>query len=805
MKSVLIAKDVTQTTRFNFEENIGIITLTNLLKVFRKDGYKLKSFPMNDLLFKLVNESKRKSIEITSNYISFFPSLEEEEKSEMKKIIYNIIAKRSSVYLTSSEHNLNAAKLALVKGEIRSVASMLYYSLHKFLSGRYYNLLNTKFELSDLEIQITELEHFTSQIFYKSTERFNATNEDISLSNYEDKLKYTSKTINPFLFLLYDLKDINELKLDVNPIIKFLSQKILLIDLEDEGESIIEKIDECINESKRRKVGEKKQERQEREVNAAIAYSLKKLLEKPEESSIWGLFIICLRLYWLRQNADYDYDFEVKTSTREMALLLSYIEKYQKETVEFYEEKKSNRLSEEKGYTKKDLIPQDMDVIEKVKDSTESFFVEFSFPLEIKEEKQIHVYMTALHVDIEFSHEKIISMMNLMSRISNKVKYFTYTAKPGEFELNIHVNEEGRWTFWFDNDFQNQFLLSEYDLAYYYERFINELENVFEKYGSKFSAEFLISQPIILEESRKSLISLKNINIFNKSIVYRKKYLLELLESRLKKMLNLHPYSELTIGNVKLIINLEFQTNESVFSVLPYKDLSISFVNHNKEESDNINAILNFIILDEELMDDMSTKEKSEYSRTFERLTERLMGKLETEDIYYNQFISIEEIEYFDYVNNLEVSDDLLEELQVFFNELSYKLISEGKYIDAMNLLTTIEGKIPYNSYLYATKGMLYLRSNEIDKELAIVEGEKLYQLAIQNWSDTKEEPSTSDFEKKFYIELTRFYIYRHINQEKAEEFLNKAFDIESNEDLNEEAKEIEIEFVSMRENDELL
>src|SRR5690606_27166933 len=45
----------------------------------------------NSITFKLINETKRKSIEITPNYISFFPSLEEEDKSRepVKKTILN--------------------------------------------------------------------------------------------------------------------------------------------------------------------------------------------------------------------------------------------------------------------------------------------------------------------------------------------------------------------------------------------------------------------------------------------------------------------------------------------------------------------------------------------------------------------------------------------------------------------------------------------------------------------------------------------------------------------------------------------
>jgi hypothetical protein len=313
LTKILSSKLITGTTRFNFDFKLTSSMAVQLLKEF-KNEYNEKSITFGVL--KLVNNEKKATVEIARDFISFYPPLSDNEIEHTRKRVYKHIAKKSKVYFTTSNKNLELSIASLLADDIRSCTSLLYYALHKFLNGEMYNYLNSKLELEDYEIEIKEIEHFTSANYKKFVEKTDL-DDKLTVDNFTRNLCIKRQRVDPFLLVKYILiENIEDYADEFKPYIDYLCNS-LFGELYS-GVSLEEILNTCISEI----TNNVEKSSPEEEVKAAIAFAILKSLSS-ESKTMWLLHALMLRLYWLRQTADYEFDFEVKTSVREMSILLS--------------------------------------------------------------------------------------------------------------------------------------------------------------------------------------------------------------------------------------------------------------------------------------------------------------------------------------------------------------------------------------------------------------------------------------------------------------------------------------------------
>lgn len=325
MAEILKPKSSNGTTRFYTK--ISQVMRNNLENEFKNEYPKIRRYEEYSKLYSSDNASL---IEITDRYISFFPENKEMEEIYRKRI-YKHVASKANVYYTSAIDNLDSALTSLLSDNVRSSVSSLYYSTHKFLTSESYKYMYSEFDKETDSSFELDIEHFTSEMYGKYfVNKFLKENNEIDLGeinkeNCMDILKTGRGNLNPFSlsYLIFSKKISKNMTNIIKNYIPFLYKIIT-----DEDFSINPTIETKINKLKEI---EDRQSNKEEKVTAAIAHALRCYFESENKGMIWGFFALTLRLYWLRQTADYDFDFEVKTSVREISITISTIKDFIKE------------------------------------------------------------------------------------------------------------------------------------------------------------------------------------------------------------------------------------------------------------------------------------------------------------------------------------------------------------------------------------------------------------------------------------------------------------------------------------------
>lgn len=239
--------------------------------------------------------------------------------------------------------------------------------------------------------------------------------------------------------------------------------------------------------------------------------------------------VIALRLYWLRQTADYEFDFEVKTSVREMSILYSIVNNFlTNEVWDSMEQEKDDKAFIYSTEKSEDSHPNLKYSNDEPGYQTSLYNVDYKFPLEIKLKDNVLAFITAVHLDISFNINEILTALNLCENITNKGRYFIYEVDGTlPSALYVYINDEGRWTFWFSEDSIEEKLITNDDLINAVGSFMNSLVascreiNIFKE-----CFNLALSRPIFLQEMPGTLFT-NDLMYLQESINLRKNNLLD--------------------------------------------------------------------------------------------------------------------------------------------------------------------------------------------------------------------------------------------------------------------------------------
>ncbi|GKV67614.1 hypothetical protein NCCP2716_01120 [Sporosarcina sp. NCCP-2716] len=741
-------------TKFYFGRVIDEFTFTQLITEFCEEGYetnKSHSNPLSDhFILKMISNREKKAIEISPNSISFFPILEDENEIEdIRKKIFKHVAKRYEVYNITSRENLTSSITSLLKNDLRSCASLLYYSFHKYTNTLLYNYYNKELKMTDNEIIFDEIEHYTSSMFYKFTEEIKK-NDEIDLEKSSELLERlthhsSKKNIDPFMLLKYTWKIEEKSNSFLTPNIIYLSNYLFKVDYTaKDSVDAYKKIFEDLS---------REDTSQEINVKKAIAFSFIMSLEKDSEKEIWMLYVIALRLYWLRQTADYEFDFDVNTSVKEMAKMVHSI----KSLIELNQEEVDTIVD--------DFIPlQKSSLNDEIVEETESkegaiscplYSVDYKFPKYIikeEREKNVTLFMSVIHLDSEFDKDKILGALNFTPHITNKSDCFIYEVSNKDISvfLYIHFSSEGRWLFWFQNDAVSINTYSEKDLKNACEDFFTSLSESYKDFHTvKLDTNLVGTNPIHLNE-KSSFIEIDGLNMLEFELAKRKLHFKKQLNRILESMLFIDEEGKL-FGAIEFDFDIEFGLeltipfNRKISSILD-KQLPMVYVK--------------FIITD----DDDLTNDEFDF----------ILSGLNTESKSINLiniFMSSHEIQNFIFEEkSLKVKSAIVN----IVNNISYGEISEGlgKIEGINNVLEKCIELDPTNSIPNATLGYWYFR-NQGDLE----NGKKYYEEAIEKDENFNSGMYVSQLQQKYYYELAKYYCEVEIDKQQALYFITQGLD----------------------------
>lgn len=792
MAKILNPKDVTGTTRFNLDFELSSAVIVQLLKEFRKDYPHIKHNPGS---VKLIDSKCKKGVEISSKFISFFPELTKEEAERVRKRIYKHIAKRSEVYYSTSRESLELSISSLLADDIRSCASLLYYALHKFINGSMYSYLNNQLKIEDYKIKLAEVDHFTSANFYAFSRLNNSSKEEIDSGNYREKLCVKNNSADPFLLIRYVIKgDLEELEGDLLPYTQYISNYLFGVNYDEP--QFEQFLNELITQFFQKKK-EKKPVSQEDEVKASIAFAIEKSLKEEKNKVIWMLYIIALRLYWLRQTADYEFDFEVKTSVREMSILLSSVKSFLDKQSEIEVQKKLGESKAKftepinnKGKTvEQEFEEKDDEIIfENLEKNFRKYSVDIKFPTEIHTNHEVAIFLTALHLDPFFLKEEIILVLNLTERITNDMKYFIFQSTNVLIpHLFVHINEDGRWTAWFEANDLKKFI-SFADLIDVFNEFLEVLK---EGYKNVFDIDFtpvlIYSTPMHVKQPE--LLDLNSIVDVNKSVNWHKRRILSLLTSRLDRILDTPQKNSFSIQINKFVIEFNLIFNATRFlDAVPFDTLFFNKVVDNPDS----NIVINLIVGHYE------TEQIEAIVGTAKRAYIDLINKFNMDNSiegFMLVHVTPDEIE--DFLEPINISENsLLDKILSCLNDVAYDRIMQGK-LEGTEAI--VEKYIKFPTLLpfgLANKGLLNLRDDSLPVDESEEKGKEYYEKAIDIESDTRGEYIIG-LKQKYNYEMARFYLKRKIDLKKGYEYLQKAISFGEEEYFYKDAIKLNDEYMS--------
>ncbi|MCM3198329.1 hypothetical protein [Bacillus cereus] len=795
MPKILNPKDVTGTTRFNLDFELSGTVVIQLLKEFKKDYPNIKHTPSS---VKLIDAEHTKGMEISLKFISFFPELTKERAEKVRKRIYKHIAKKSEVYYSTSRESLELSISSLLADDIRSCASLLYYALHKFINGSMYSFLNEQFNLEDHKIELAEVEHFTSANFYKFTELKSKMDGKINRENYKERLCIKNNSADPFLLIQYVIKgELKGLETCLLPYTEYISKS--LFDKTYDHPELGSDLRGLINEFVKKKT-ERKKIRQEEEVKASIAFAIEKSLIEEENKAFWLLSVLSLRLYWLRQTADYEFDFEVKTSTREMSILLSSVKVFLDRQVEIENKKQQSeaRTKLTEPINNKDKTEeQDLDekeyegLIENTKKNNKKYSVDISFPSEIHIKHEVSVFLTALHLDSIFKKEQIILVLNLTERITNRGHYFIFESESILAPyLYIYINDDGRWTAWFKESNSQNFITSA-GLMEVFNEFLNKLEVAYEKVFGKELAPVLI-QSIPMYVKQQDIQDINSVINVNKTLKSQKGKVLGLITKKLKVILDTprKNINSLKINDFIIEFDLIFNTKRSL-DIVPFDTMFLNKVIKVPENKMLISLVVgNYEGENAGKMLAASKRVYFDLMRNF-NMDNSIEG-------FMPIHVTPDELEaFFREFDENENENVLLEKILGCINDIVYEMIINGKIDGTEEIIDKYIGFPDMVPYALANKGLLYFRNNSLNVDESEKIGKEYYEKAIDLESDKKEE-YIKTLKQKYYYEMARFYLKRKNDLKKALEYIGESINFGEEEQFYAEAVKLNDEIMSV-------
>ncbi|SEN89196.1 hypothetical protein SAMN05192533_12530 [Mesobacillus persicus] len=759
-KFYLKPKEVTGTTRFSFDFDLSAKMFFSLINEF-KDEYNqdIKNINqvMRDKSIKLVNEEKLKSLEITKRYISFYPPINEDGELELiKKRVYKIVSRRASVYDNTSKENLELSICSLISGELRTSASLLYYSLHKFFNGKMYHYFNDVLKIDDNDVSVKELGHFTSAIYYKFISE-NSLNTAINRENYRDNLCINkSGTVDPFKILNYICDFDNDLMDEILPYVLFLSKN--LFDLHALNEQTLEY---CLKKVESFRELKKEEQTQELQVEAAIADALAKYIEEdtPKKKVKYLIIVLTLRLYWLRQTADYDFDFEVKTSTREMSFLLASTRAV---FLRLNNEKKQKgeRLSEKEDQEEliEDSVSGELDV------NLDFYQTRATFPKEIKSKTNYHTFLSAVHLDYNFDKDLIINILNLTDRVTNEGNLFVYkNENPASKPLNIFINDDGRWTVWLTNESKDNLLIST-DIVSNFKEFIHMLKKNFKIFTDNVYEPILISSLPIYSESYKQINSSTLFNMGQSLLNRVNKIKMETVEKIADYFRIPFGPNFIVIGDFTLIVNvLYFPQHSSIF--YPWTRSGMEKV----KKGDLNEGFLTIVVSDEEENELADRREYYKYMAYKAFITE------DTEELNAD-ILFVHPVEFDNFLEGNNTDSKVYSSLVNQLNSICYNKITEGiTTAEIKEILEKCIEKYNTESFPYATLGAWYLRNEKHDLSVSLEKGKEYYELALNVEKEYKDSKYLLDMQLKYYYEVALYHFKRTKDMKLAKEYIEYA------------------------------
>ncbi|WP_316570418.1 hypothetical protein [Neobacillus sp. YIM B06451] len=761
MKKILQPKPINGTTRFYFETKFGFKTFMNLLEEFKNEHVSVKLLSNSHILsFKLINKIEPSAIELTPSYISFFPKIEDKQQiEELRERIYKHVAKRSDVYRRTSKENEELSITSLITGDLRACASLLYYCLHKLVSSLMYDYFNEHLRLDDHEIEHKEVEHFTSGKYLKYF-RNGLPIEPVNKQNY---LTILGHRVKPFKLLRYIISDsqLFEVEKILIPYIEVICKKMFSIDFYDPA--LMEKLDNKINEYNR--LTEKSSQEEEVDVGIALAMKQYKVGINNSLNALLLLDILALRLYWLRQTADYAYDFEVKTSSREMSVLLATVQKlisilsdFEQGTLKENKEiiKEPNHAEQSQKYKQEHSIQQGG-----VSKDVKFFYAPAKFPDEIKVNRaEVFIYMTAIHVDSSFDKEDLLEILNLHEGIRNEGKYFVFESKnPLTSPLYLYINDDGRWTLWFSNKDKGSHFLSNEDLIFGLKELIDTIK---EGYKERFNEDVqfnIVSSLPILNENPKQVDAFSILEL-NHAINNKITILEHEVTNCLRKILKLEYVRKNTLGllDMNLEIKINFSGRNDV-ATIPWFKLIENKVNEKKQNT----AYLSILI--EDSVKDPLIQDRVEYA---EAISSTFINEFGYNSIIRNEIVLLTPQQLNEFLNEKDNDSQIIKGVSSLLNEIAYQEIHLGIVDQRIKSIIELSIEIyPSYSYPIATLGTWYFRNNELTIEESRQKGIEMYSKSIL-LEKNQNENSFLKIEQKYYLELALFQMERELNIDQA-------------------------------------
>lgn len=460
-------------------------------------------------------------------------------------------------------------------------------------------------------------------------------------------------------------------------------------------------------------------------------------------------FALVIRLYWLRQTADYDFDFPVQTSVREMSILLLAVETIIRglDIVEDSDVKvqdyDSSDDAEEFPINNQSQVDSVEDVV------TVNFYrVGYEFPIDVDGDAAL--FMTAVHLDAGFDRQKVIYALQYSSSISDKETHFTYD--PGwaiPSGLCARLDDEGRWTLWFSSSDELGHLYSETDLTTACKEFFNDLALSFYSFhGEVLTMNIVASYPIFVKDpmdtfSTKSLYGLQN------ALSAREAMLEYVFSRRVAKLVQTDLQSKkgrlsLVVGDIELKINVQIGGRNPISEMLSIMNF-IDTETHEAEEQQPRLAIFNVLIIGD-------VEEAEPLRRTLQLVQSAVLKDIidKSELVVGSGYAIVLAEELDNFINGRRSSIQL--EFSNFLNNIAYNLIDEREEFVGSRTLLDAALLIPEcGPMAHATLGFWYFRNPVLDPVTAYETGIEKYEHALSLGEKISFEYQQEMYQKYYY------------------------------------------------------
>lgn len=737
--------------------------------LFINKGYDLE-YRANEIdSYKYIFKKSYRTVEITNEHVFIFPKLKQEDSVQISKDLYKISALKEHVYFETSMEDFYNSKNALLVGNYRSASSSLYYCLHKAITSFLYTYLND-IDSDVHDIGEIEVEHFTERKLFNNPNdlitKLNALDKDNVIENISFLKGNSPQRYNPFNILGLFSEKIGyseELNLVADHFLNLLHDYL-------QSEHLAYNYDRKLKEKLLKWID---------------VYKVSDEINK----NVIFLNCIAARLYWLRQAADYHFDFKILINPKEFILIYQAIEHI------FNRLQFMNKFG---SVINSFDIPPIINILKLISEDKNKSFIEYlgiispnDFPWEIKT-KSIASY-SLLIIASEFKASDLFQSFiskpefvcvfdELYYNDSNPIyclKYMNYIITFNDYgQMKIDVISD-------DNSFTEiSYLLSHSKVI---EKKI--LKVVLENYHCK----VIVSEPNLIygkkqigdiDKITKHLFDLNSVIVEYFKDVYN--YIVSNVQLEIVEVIN-----ELTCvkyilrkGNVVIrIIMVPFK--ECCNSVDSYRFNGASLT---AEEISRIMDVDGVIALYTKIF--VINPKAEEYFKLYSRIIRSVQMNNE---IFYkhsgkmhflDEVVTVEENEFKNKnYNHIINNNEFIDGISILINNDIHDNIMTGDECDYKYLRGLIDELLKWGCttklYLLATKGMLYFNEGNIEK------GIYYYLEAI------KLKPKHDDLVQKYYLEYGKA-LFKSGDVELAKKMWEHGLEIVSSRFTNEITKVME-------------